>query len=80
MADNILLLGKIQKITMTRRRSLKFHIAQDDYFGTLATMLDLTVQTVERDLKLVKQLKQCCADLQYLQKQYKIVSNRKGKE
>lgn len=37
------------KISPKRWRSLDFHIENDDYFGTLATVLDLLRQDVESD-------------------------------
>lgn len=57
------------------KRNLEFHIKSDDYFGTLATVLDLLRQNLnpfnqKREKKtLEKQVK----ELMYLQKNYKVV-------
>jgi hypothetical protein len=64
------------KISKARQRGLEFHIQINDYFGTLATILDLSRQTLgqsahEREVGgyLAKQVN----DLMYLQRNYKIV-------
>ena len=56
-------------------KQLKFHIASDDYFGTLATILDLLVQgrKSEKNAPEVKILAKTVKDLVYLQKNYRIV-------
>ena len=55
-----------------RIQSLKFHIENDDYFGTLATVLNCTVQDIKKGLKRIERVK---ADLMYLQENFEI--NRK---
>jgi hypothetical protein len=67
---------------MTKRRikSIESHIAADDYFGTLATVLDLLRQDIDvlggkKDhIKLLKRLRD---DLLYLHEGYEI--RQKGK-
>ena len=60
------------------KRQLEKHIEQDDYFGTLATVLNMARQTLEKDrrgpkkdwhIKLLQSLEE---DLAFLQKNYKI--------
>ena len=57
---------------MSKKR-IQFHISSDDYFGTLATTLDLLLQTIEkrgyrrRDGKLLVRLRN---ELLYLQAHY----------
>lgn len=60
------------------KKQLERHIEQDDYFGTLATVLNMARQTLEKDrrgpkkdwhIKLLESLEE---DLMYLQKNYKI--------
>ncbi len=36
------------KTSSERRRSIEWHIRHDDYFGTLATVLDLMWQDMEK--------------------------------
>jgi len=57
-------------------KGLEFHIEQDDYFGTLATILSLIRQTIEKDdFKEIniKNLQGAEENLLYLQNNYKIV-------
>lgn len=60
-----------------RKKNIKFHIESDDYFGTLATVIDLIRQEKEkiekRQNKILKDLKD---DLVYLQKNYKITKKK----
>ncbi|MCP6718945.1 MAG: hypothetical protein KJI71_01760 [Patescibacteria group bacterium] len=60
-----------------RRQSIKSHIRSDDYFGTLATIIDLITQQKEKiegtQNKILRNLKK---DLVYLQKNYKIVKKK----
>ncbi|MCF7862756.1 MAG: hypothetical protein K9L98_01980 [Candidatus Pacebacteria bacterium] len=65
-----------EKYKSTREENLLFHVSQNDYFGTLATVLQL----VQEDLPEVTQkskyhkmiLKNSTKDLMFLQKNYKI--------
>jgi len=65
----------------TKRNSVEFHIESDDYFGTLATVLDLLRQDgrkngyTEHHNELLEALTH---ELMYLQASYRII--RKGKE
>jgi hypothetical protein len=55
-------------------KNLKFHIQNDDYFGTLATVLDLIKQRLDDDYgHEIKSLENVVKDLMYLQGKYKIV-------
>ena len=73
--------------------SVKFHIQSGDYFGTIATVLDLIEQQIKKDGRsdaavLNKTLKNLKDDLMFLQENYKIkrrpqisprMKNRKSK-
>ena len=57
--------------------SVKFHIHSDDYFGTIATVLDLIKQQIKKDGRtdaavLNKTLKNLRDDLMFLQNNYEI--------
>jgi hypothetical protein len=56
------------------KKSLEFHIKSDDYFGTLATVLDLLRQNLNpfNQKREKKTLENAVADLVYLQKHYRI--------
>ena len=54
--------------------SLKFHITSDDYFGTLATVLNLLNQDVNLKSGHKKTLEKIQEDLMYLQNHYKIIN------
>ena len=54
-------------------KSVKFHIENNDYFGTLATVLSLIKQTLEKNQKHIEILDSIEKDLMYLQANYKIV-------
>lgn len=62
-----------------KKKSLKFHIESNDYFGTLATILDLLRQQVFKELENPEKkiLENKIAELLYLQKNYKIVKKQK---
>ena len=68
-----------QKDKKTNKKIL-FHVNEDDYFGTLATILDLIRQEDEKALKEIsntikkrdRELKKLRDDLVHLQKNYKI--------
>jgi len=57
------------------KESLEFHIKSDDYFGTLATVLDLIKQQVfgDKKSKLKDAIESKVSELLYLQKNYQIV-------
>jgi len=58
-----------------RKENIKFHIKENDYFGTLATVIDLIRQSAEEkgfteaNSKTIANLVE---DLMFLQKNYKI--------
>ena len=60
------------------KKQLEKHIESDDYFGTLATVLNMARQTLEKDMRgpkknwHIKLLQRLEEDLMYLQKNYKI--------
>jgi hypothetical protein len=60
------------------KKQLERHIENDDYFGTLATVLNLARQTLEKDMRgpkknwHIKLLQSVEEDLMYLQENYKI--------
>jgi len=57
------------------KESLEFHIKSDDYFGTLATVLDLIKQQIfgDKESKLKDAIGSKVSELLYLQKNYQIV-------
>ena len=68
-------------MTSSRRKQMESHIRMDDYFSTLATVLDLLRQEMEKSKtkngKHCVLLKQLIADLVYLQERYKIIEKYK---
>lgn len=69
-------------VVPSRKRQIAFHVANGDYFGTLAAVLKLIMDDMERDRKnkeLAATLRNCITDLMLLQNQYRIVpSMRRG--
>jgi hypothetical protein len=68
------------KISPERRRGLEFHIKVNDYFGTLATVLDLSRQTLgnsAREREVAGYLERNVADLMHLQANYQITKKRR---
>ena len=64
--------------------SVKFHVASDDYFGTMATILSLLKQQIKkndgpRTAVLKKTLRNLEKDLLFLQKNYQIKPKTKNK-
>jgi len=58
------------------QKRLEFHIEKGDYFGTLATILDLIRQEIEsreRKGRITRVLEKLKDDLLYLQDHYKII-------
>lgn len=53
-------------------KSLEFHIKSNDYFGTLAAVLNLLTQNECADVR-DKVIKDKVDELMYLQKNYKII-------
>jgi hypothetical protein len=67
------------KISPERRRGLEFHIKVNDYFGTLATILDLSKQTLgnsAREREVAGYLERSVDDLMYLQSNYEIKAKK----
>jgi len=60
------------------KKQLERYIEQDDYFGTLVTVLNLARQTLEKDMRgpkknwHIKLLQSLGEDLMYLQENYKV--------
>jgi hypothetical protein len=63
-------------INKKRRSALKFHIMSDDYFGTLATVLDLLRQESKIRPKEAATLEWLRDDLLYLQENYQIARRK----
>ena len=63
------------------KESLEFHIESDDYFGTLATILDLVKQLAfeEGHNKNKKVIEDKIAELLYMQDNYYIVKKSKSR-
>ena len=67
------------KISKARQRGLEFHIETGDYFGTLATVLDLSRQTLgqtAREREVAGYLEKNVKDLMYLQAHYQIMEKK----
>lgn len=62
-----------------RIKALEFHIEHGDYFGTLATLLNLLQQGIvkKEDEELI--LKNLTGDLVYLQDHFTIIKKEKAK-
>ena len=63
---------------MNRIKQIQFHIESDDYFGTLATVLDQHAQMLNKGtmgrVDHSNRLKDLRDELMFLQENYKIVS------
>ena len=55
------------------KRILEFHVRSNDYFGTLATILNLIIQSSNNNQKCKGILKNMIIDLIYLQKKFIII-------
>jgi hypothetical protein len=55
------------------KRILEFHIRSNDYFGTLATILSLIIQSSNNGQKYKRIMKNIIIDLIYLQKKFIII-------
>ena len=65
------------------KKRLQFHLETNDYFGTLATVLDLMRQTTNREGYTEENndlLKRLCNDLVYLQGHYEIAPKDTNKK
>jgi len=68
-------------VMRTRKQQIEFHIKSDDYFGSLATMINLTKQVLEKDIeknatskkRQIKTLDKLKDDLLFLQENYQII-------
>lgn len=65
--------------------SVKFHVASDDYFGTIATIISLLEGQIKKDdvsnvARLQKTIKNLKCDLLFLQKNYQIKPKAKNKK
>jgi len=65
---------KSYNFLLSDEKSVKFHVASDDYFGTLATVLSLWQQNKEWPEKNYQELHD---DLMLLQKKYQIKKRTK---
>jgi len=84
IAKNDFVIFSCQKVALiindkksARRKNIRFHIESDDYFGALATAVDLMRQEKkeleERHNKFLENIRD---DLMYLQKNHKIVKKK----
>ncbi|MBU0648307.1 hypothetical protein KJ855_03960 [Patescibacteria group bacterium] len=59
-------------------KAIRFHVENDDYFGTMATVIDLYLQiNNNKDAKGDKLLKRLRRDMMYLQDNYYLKSKEK---
>lgn len=68
------------KISKKKIKSIKFHIEQDDYFGTVATMVDLMRQILLEkgfNAEANEWMGKLREELMFLQHNYKIVEKDK---
>lgn len=72
-ADNFFVANDKLDYDASKIESLKFHIESDDYFGTLATILDLMIQKFPSKKQCASELELLKNDLLYLQENYKII-------
>ena len=71
------------KISPERRRGIEFHIKNDDYFGTLATVLDLHRQMLgksPREREIASVIENQVNDLMHLQDNYEIKPKKKKRK
>ena len=64
---------------MKTHRAIRFHIKNDDYFGTLATLLELLREDLAKcgySKKEVRLLASIREDLMYLQQHYEVVRKK----
>ncbi len=72
------------KVEEKQVRQVQFHVKSNDYFGTLATVLDLIRQSIEKERNTSKRrwylgaIKSVVDDLMFLQKNYKIVEREES--
>lgn len=62
-----------------RIKNLRFHVEAGDYFGTLATILDLLRQGIVKEKDKERVLSDLTADLMYLQHNFTIVEGKNEK-
>lgn len=62
---------------MKKKQALLFHVQQGDYFGTLATLLDLMRQGIVSKQEIERILEDIVCDLVCLQNHFKIVEKRR---
>lgn len=61
-----------------RIKNLNFHVESDDYFGTIATVINLILQDSSKDDKYrLTVLGRLRDDLMFLQRNYKIIKKKK---
>lgn len=59
-----------------RIKAIESHVMVDDYFGTLATLLDLLRQSMMKKNEDTRLLKDLTGDLLYLQENFKIIRRK----
>lgn len=82
-ADKIFLLHDIdEKSSQPQRiKRIRFHVEQNDYFGTLAAILNLLIEdeSTPKTAPNKKLLKKLVEDLNFLQENFKIIENHPRK-
>jgi len=69
-----LLLNNLNNMNQERIKSIKSHVEAGDYFGTLATIINLLIPDPQTKGEIdSKRLKDIVRDLSYLQENYMIV-------
>lgn len=61
----------------TRKQQIEFHVKSGDYFGSLAAIIDLVNQSLEKDSQQIKILDKLKNDLIFLQKNYQITRKQR---
>jgi len=69
----------MKNLSKERRQGLEFHVKVDDYFASLATLLDLLRQSLGDsawDRRVADSLEKSVEDLMYLHRNFKIIKKR----
>lgn len=77
---------KNNNLLLSDIKGVRFHIKSSDYFGTLASVLNILKEKIEKIEKTEEKelmiiiLKNTIKDCLYLQKNYSIIANNKNKK
>lgn len=69
-----------QILLVSDPKSVRFHLLQDDYFGTIATILSLIKQRLPKEKEIAETLNNLENDLVFLQKSYTIAKRQNKKK